>query len=1140
MRKSRKIKSKNSNAKSKIQKVRKRDGRIVPFDKNKIVEAIWKAAKSVGGKDRQRAIELADMVTKILEKKFAGKTPGVEDIQDIVEKVLIEEGHAKTAKSYILYRQKRAYVREAKALLGVKDELKLSLNAIKVLASRYLRKDESGRIIESTAELFRRVAHTIAAVDKNYSKYKKGVKKLEEQFYRMLTNLEFLPNSPTLMNAGTELGQLSACFVLPIEDDMESIFEAVKNTALIHKSGGGTGFSFSRLRPKGDVVKSTGGIASGPLSFMRVFDVATEVIKQGGCISSETIVRTDRGTLPIRELLDCPPLSNNPTKYLVYDGKSFNHAFIAADNGTSEVIHIKTDIGLELDATYNHMIACVNEEGEITWKDVGEVKEGDWIVVVLDGHIGNDVELPKIEKEYFNSNPIVPKKMTEKLGEILGLYMSDSCTSTDGRFIFSVNSKDKEIKKRIKELMLKIFRLNGEERNKGTYTDITFYSKDLQRFFERMGWVKKSSTKAFIPKEIFLSSKRIAFSFLRGLFEGDGGVHSDGYPRLQVTSKRLVKEVQQLMLGLGIVSSYHKKKDSWSKLPVYNLNVVQERSIKLFQKNIGFISKRKNEKLKKWVCKKEFEYDDIIPNQEKRLKAFCKYFTHGRSRGTNQEFYRAIQHYKGNKSLTRKRIIELMKRFPILKSDERLREITNPKYYFTKIVKICENRMHTMDIETMSGCFVANGLLIHNKRRGANMGILRVDHPDILEFITAKEQEGVLNNFNISIAVTDRFMRAVERNEEYDLINPRTGKSTKRIPARAVFNLMVMMAWKNGEPGVIFIDRINATNPTPKVGKIESTNPCGEQPLLPYESCNLGSINLAKMVEDGKINWKKLRNTVHLAVHFLDNVIDANRFPLKEIERMTKANRKIGLGVMGFADMLIKLGIPYNSEQAIKIAEKVMKFINEEGKKASEELGVKKGSFQNFRRSVWEKKYKAMRNATVTTIAPTGTISLIAGCSSGIEPLFAISYVRNVAESLGHELIEVDPVFEKAAIGRGIYSEDLMKKIAQRGSIQDIKEIPKDMRKVFVTALDISPEWHIRIQAAFQKHTDNAVSKTINFPYQATPHDVEKAFMLAWKLGCKGITVYRYGSRKKQVLTIINAKKKQLETYEGGCPRCSL
>ncbi len=697
-----------------IKEIIKRDGRKVPFRKEKITEAIWKAAKAVGGKDRKKAEELAGQVVELLKKKLKpGEIPSVEQVQDLVEKVLVENKHYKTAKAYILYRQKRAEIRRVKASLGITDELKLPLNSILVLERRYLRKDENGRVIETTAQLFRRVAKTIAEVERKYKKNEKEIKKLEEKFYEMMTKLEFLPNSPTLMNAGTDLGQLSACFVIPVEDDMESIFNAVKNMALVQKSGGGTGFSFSKLRPKGDVVRSTGGIASGPVSFMRVFDVATDVIKQGG------------------------------------------------------------------------------------------------------------------------------------------------------------------------------------------------------------------------------------------------------------------------------------------------------------------------------------------------------------------------------------------------------------------------------------------------KRRGANMGILRVDHPDILDFIVAKEKEGILSNFNLSVAVTDEFMSAVEKGKDFELINPRTNKPVKKLKALAIWNLIVTMAWKNGEPGLIFIDRINQYNPTPHVGVIESTNPCGEVPLLPYESCNLGSINLSLMVEDNQINWEKLRETVRLAVQFLDNVIDANKYPIPQIERATKANRKIGLGVMGFADMLIKLGISYASEEAVKIAEKVMKFISEEARKKSVELGLEKGSFPNFKGSIWDKKgYKALRNATVTSVAPTGTISIIANCSSGIEPLFSVCFMRNLAESLGRNLLEINPLFEAIAVKEGFYSEELIKKIANKLSIQDVEEIPKRVRELFVTTFDIPPEQHVKIQAAFQKYVDNSVSKTINLPHYATPNDVEKIYWLAYKLGAKGITVYRHGSRKLQVITSFPLEKMEnsrvLSELDYYCETCAI
>jgi ribonucleoside-diphosphate reductase alpha chain len=407
-------------------------------------------------------------------------------------------------------------------------------------------------------------------------------------------------------------------------------------------------------------------------------------------------------------------------------------------------------------------------------------------------------------------------------------------------------------------------------------------------------------------------------------------------------------------------------------------------------------------------------------------------------------------------------------------------------------------------------------------RRGANMGILSCTHPEIMDFISIKEQDGVLSNFNISVAITSQFMEALKKDGEYELINPHSGEVAGKLKASDVFKRIVELSWKNGEPGVIFLDRINAENPTPHIGPIESTNPCGEQPLLPYESCNLGSINLAHMVtaQNGKpeINYLKLGNTIRTAIRFLDNVIEVNNYPLPEIAKMTRNNRKVGLGVMGFADMLIQLGIAYNSHAAAIVAEEVMKFVQEESRKVSAFLAQERGVFPNFKGSIYDREGKLkVRNATVTTIAPTGTISMIAECSSGIEPLYAIVYEKNVLD--GQHLLEIHPDFKRVALEEGFYSDELMKMVANSGSLNKIYGIPKRIRDVFVTAHDIEPRWHVSLQAAFQKYTDNAVSKTVNFKNDATVKDVEDVFLYAYELGCKGVTVYRDGSRKNQVMT---------------------
>ena len=419
-------------------------------------------------------------------------------------------------------------------------------------------------------------------------------------------------------------------------------------------------------------------------------------------------------------------------------------------------------------------------------------------------------------------------------------------------------------------------------------------------------------------------------------------------------------------------------------------------------------------------------------------------------------------------------------------------------------------------------------------RRGANMGILRVDHPDILDFIRAKEKEGEFNNFNLSVGLTEAFMEAVDADSEYPLLDPHSREECGRLKAREVFDLLVHKAWASGDPGIVFLDRINRDNPTPAPGEIESTNPCGEQPLLPYEACNLGSINLARFVQPARraddaaregVDWQALRRVIHLAVRFLDNVIDASRFPLDLITERVRSNRKIGLGVMGWADMLFQLGVAYNSQEALDLAEDVMRFVQEEGRAASIQLAEERGPFPTFGESLYALKgMKPQRNATVTTIAPTGTLSIIGGCSSGVEPLFALCFARNVMD--GERLVEVNPYFEAALLSTNDHTPELMEAVAACGSIQDMDFLPAELRRVFVTAMDISAEAHLRMQAAFQKYTDNAVSKTVNLANNATVEDIEHIYRLAYELDCKGVTVYRDGCKSMQVLTTGGTDKK--------------
>ena len=1014
------------------------------------------------------------------------------------------------------------------------DSLILSENAKKVLEKRYLKRDIQGKVIEAPEDMFRRVVKNIASADLNYGKTRDEVLETEEDFFQMMSKLEFLPNSPTLMNAGRDLQQLSACFVLPIEDSMESIFETIKDTAMIHK-----------------------------------------------CLIPETLISTKEGIKRLGEL-------KSGSEILTDEG--YHKIEGVYKNGQQIVYEVLTHRGHIIKGTSEHKLLVINENGEFIWREIGELNKGDWVVMKPPEKLnGGDNRLPVFKYETkprlnsgcFKARDIeLPREMSRELAELIGIYIGDGSNHRDG-IRFSVGKDDLEMVKLIKNLSKRIF---GKRATAcymlGRGYEVAILSIIVKKWFEFLGITKHSSREARIPEIILKASEEIVCAFLRGLFSTDGCVRKSGHITLSTTSKVISEELQSLMFYIGI-PTHRKHYDSTDS---FQVSICTKEGFVKFREKIGFLLTRQRERLNRVDPAEIFKRGEAIPHQRISIKEWYERLGTIEERYAARENFGDIMHRPSNlREITRQRIIYVLEKNKICPPF--LKTLLDRNYFFVKVTDVGPlGIMDTYDITVSDRhTYLANGFVTHNSgggtgfsfsrlrpknstvrstggvssgpvsfmkvfnaatqaviqggtRRGANMGILRVDHPDILDFITCKENDKEITNFNISVAVTEDFMKKAVEKADYDLIDPRTKKVIKKLNAREILDLIIKMAWKNGEPGIIFLDRINKDNPTPRVGEIESTNPCGEQPLLPYESCNLGSINLSRMVRDGEVDWEKLKETAEKAVHFLDNVIDMNSFPLKRIEEMTKANRKIGLGVMGFADMLYMLGVRYDSEDAIKLAERIMKFILDNAKAASEKLAEARGAFPNFKDSIYNLAgSRPLRNATLTTIAPAGTLSIIADCSSGIEPVFAISYIRNIMDNT--KLLEVHPYFKEVSDRRGFYSKELMDIISQKGSLKDLDEIPEDVQNLFVTAHDIAPMWHIRMQAAFQKYTHNAVSKTVNFPSHATPEEVAEVYLTAYKTGCKGVTIYRDKSREEQVLSKSTPQESKKPSYIKIIPR---
>lgn len=993
-----------------VTKIRKRDGRIVDFDSNRIRDAVHRAFIAVELSDGEKAEEVTSEVVKLLEEKFKGEIPSVEDAQDLVIEVLKKKGYEKVAEEYQVYRERKNEIRILREKLGFLEP-KLTVNALEVLKSRYLLRNEFGEIIETPSQMFMRVAKAISKVDAIYGG---DVKKSEKIFYNMMAKLEFLPNSPTLFNAGTSLGQLSACFVLPIEDSLKSIFKAVMDMALIEQSGGGVGFDFSKLRPKGDIVKSTAGVASGPVSFMRVFDVATDVIKAGG---------RRRGAMMGILRVDHPDIIE----------------FITAKQTPSVLSNFNISVSV------------------------------------------TDEFMDKLEKdeEYWLINPRNKEKVKKlKARKIWDLIIESAWRSGDPGVIFI------------------------DEINRHNPTPEVGRIEATNPCLPSYAWIMTEQG----PKQV---SDLINKKFIAIVNGEKWGSSVEGFFQTGVKPiyKLLTKEGFELYLTKNhLVMKVEKKSDS------VKFKWVKAENLKKGDK----ILLNNHASINFWEGLYSFEEG-----------YFAASLLIANSFKNNYAFSETVQLNKLNSLLENCISINLI-------------EKTSSKFYKGLI----------------AGLFDLNGFIKKGKKRfvigfnQTNIELLKAVQRMLLRLgiyskirfrKKALETSVAKPGYELIIYSKESILRFIQKIDFKDLKKKRIIQNL----IRDCKTLKVKEHFTATFEKLIF----NSVEPTYDV-KIPGLNAfdangfyvhnCGEQPLLPYESCNLGSINLSRMVENKEINWSKLKETVRNAVHFLDNVIDANIYPLKEIEEKTKANRKIGLGVMGFADMLIKLEIPYNSETALNIAEKIMKFITETAREKSVELGEERGSFPNFEKSIWKNEYSAMRNATVTTIAPTGSISIIAGCSSGIEPLFAVSFIRNILS--GKRLFEINPLFELTAKQKGFYNAKLLEEVAKTGSVQKITGIPEEVKKIFVTALDISPEWHVKMQAAFQKYTDNAVSKTVNLPYDASVEDVKRVFELAWRLKCKGVTIFRYGSKPEQVLYIgeVKAKEKKFiaaeAEYAGGCP----
>jgi ribonucleoside-diphosphate reductase alpha chain len=1081
----------------------------------------------------------------------------------------------------------------------------LTDNARQVLMKRYVRRGDDGKPAETVEEMFWRVAYHVAKVE---AMWDADIQERTIQYYHLLSSKKFFPNSPTFTGAGTPLGQLAACFVLPITDDMgrdsAGIFQTLRDAALIQQTGGGNGFSFSRLRPHGAMVQTSAGQATGPVGFLRVYDHAFGEIAQGGCLLPETLVFTNKGLLRLDEIVNSENSGWHEHQLAVPTDEGVKVSPRGFNNGIAEVLRVHTREGLSITGTPNHKVKVMTDSGP-QWKEIQDLTKGDWIVVRMGEHTGT---LQFLERPIrMHGNQIMPELssvLDEELAFFLGYLAGDGFVAPgeqDHRVGVSV-AHSSYLMEEMPMMLERLFNVNVHRMQKPNDRSVTFVidNRAVKDFLLMNGLGKQTSRDVSVPRLIRQSPANIVGAYLRGLFEADGGL-SHGYPSLTTSSPRLAREVSTLLIGLGCpvnIRTVSAGLDRWGDSETYQIRINSTVGLQAWREKIGCDQRSRFVAAHAWESDQRRESSYVLPNPKYWLQPILDSITleqiDAKGRGRNINFRsteprlrrQLLRYTRDERNLTRSGYDLLKaKYFDLFENAP-----SADGFWFVEVGGVeSAGESLTLDLEVAENhTYLAYGMVTHNTRRGANMAVLRVDHPDVEDFIVCKINENQITNFNISVGITDAFMRAVKNDEEWELRFPDlkemkqkgfsgtleqaeaagiTIHTYKKIKARELFDKIVRQAHHNGEPGVLFLDIANRSNPVPHMYQLEATNPCGEQYLGPYENCCLGSVNLNEHCgPDGTVDWELLRQSVVLATRFLDDVVEANAY-VPAVPQLTEAAhkaRRIGLGIMGLADLMYHVGVRYGSKEGQEFGAQVMEFVRYHAMVTSIELAKERGAFPAIEGSIYDKKNMkwappkslvkfennwgrppvaweavvdgirthGIRNAAQTTVAPTGTIATVAGCEGyGCEPVFALAYIRHVNDNgKDLKLAYASPRFDEALKKLGLGEEkrqEIVEQVMREGTCQHIKEIPQSVRDTFVVSADITAEEHVRMQGALQAFVDNSLSKTVNFPETAAEADVATAYMLAWDLGCKGITVYVTGSRDKVVLeTNATAEKK--------------